>query len=462
MGAPAPTGAGDTMRAAASDSFVAISGEIARRVGVDFGVANPRFTGAFFAGARGTKIGGNASDLRTGRTFASADRAVTQQQTTTAGTSSATRMGVAPEVTSRRRKFRDFLAPVIHRHRFVRAQRSGLHPTFLMPPASHRLTASGFFLFAFLSFASAAPTDDVYKLGPDSLPQPGVPQGKVTDWARLPSEAYPGTLHDYCVYVPAQYDPAKPAALMIFQDGQAWLRSTGDYRAPHVFDNLIYRREIPVTIAVFINPGRRPDQPEASAKDWGDRSSNRPQEYNALDDKYARVIVDELLPVLNRQYNISPNPEDRGIGGASSGAIAAFTVAWHRPDQFRKVLSTIGSFVNLRGGHVYPDLIRNTDKKPIRIFLQDGVNDNRGLRKGAANPTYNAERDWHAQNRKMVAALTEKGYDVNFVWGIGTHSNKQAGAMLPEMLRWLWRDYPRPDDPHDASNRTLLGAAQPH
>jgi enterochelin esterase-like enzyme len=314
-------------------------------------------------------------------------------------------------------------------------------------------------LFAAAS-AFAAPTDDVYQLGPDSLPQPGVPIGRVTTWEKLPSEAYPGTLHDYCVYVPAQYDPAKPTALMIFQDGQAFLRPTGDYRVPTVFDNLIYRREMPVTIAVFINPGRKPDQPEASAKDWGDRSTNRPQEYNSLDDKYARVIVDELLPVLGKRYNVSSDPNDRAIGGASSGAIAAFTVAWHRPDQFRKVLSTIGSFVNLRGGHVYPDLIRNTERKPIRIFLQDGVNDNRGLRGDGANATYNPERDWHAQNIKMVAALTEKGYDVNYTWGIGTHSGKQGGAILPEMLRWLWRDYPRPpDDARDTSNRGLLGPA---
>ncbi|MEO6005831.1 MAG: alpha/beta hydrolase-fold protein [Opitutus sp.] len=302
----------------------------------------------------------------------------------------------------------------------------------------------------------AAPTDDVYHLGPDSEVQPGVPQGKVTEWAQLPSQAYPGTLHDYCVYVPAQYDSKQPASLLILQDGQAWLRLTGDYRTPYVLDNLIYRREIPVTIAVFINPGRKPEQAVASASEWGDRASNRPQEYNAIDDKYAQVIVDELLPVLNREYNLSKNPDDRAIGGASSGAIAAFTVAWHRPDQFRKVISTIGSFTNLRGGHAYPDMIRSSERKPIRIFLQDGLNDNRGLRPGSDPSTYNAERDWHAQNIKMVAALTEKGYDVNYTWGIGTHSNKQAGAILPEMLRWLWRDYPRADDPRDASNRGLL------
>jgi enterochelin esterase-like enzyme len=307
-----------------------------------------------------------------------------------------------------------------------------------------------------LASALAAPTDDVYKLGPDSLPQEGVPRGTVTEWAQLPSQAYPGTLHDYCVYVPAQYDGRMPAALMIFQDGQAFLRPTGDYRVPTVFDNLIYRREIPVTIAVFINPGRKPEQPMASASDWGDRSTNRPQEYNALDDKYAQVIVNELLPVLNAKYKISPDPAMRAIGGASSGAIAAFTVAWHRSDQFSKVLSTIGSFTNLRGGHVYPDLIRQNPKKPIRIFLQDGLNDNRALRVADGKTTYNPERDWHAQNRKMVAALTEKGYDVNFTWGIGTHSNKQGGAILPEMLRWLWRDYHRPDDARDTSNRTLF------
>lgn len=323
-------------------------------------------------------------------------------------------------------------------------------------PRSVSLVQLATVALAFLGVAAAAPTDDVYKHGPDSLPQEGVPQGKVTEWVQLPSQAYPGTLHDYCVYVPAQYDGKIPAALMIFQDGQAFLRPTGDYRVPTVFDNLIYRREIPITIAVFINPGRKPEQPVASASDWGDRSTNRPQEYNALDDKYAQVIVNELMPALNAKYKISTDPANRAIGGASSGAIAAFTVAWHRPDQFSKVLSTIGSFTNLRGGHVYPDLIRQAPKKPIRIFLQDGLNDNRAVRVTDGNTTYNPERDWHAQNRKMVAALTEKGYDVNYTWGIGTHSGKQGGAILPEMLRWLWRDYYRPDDARDTSNRTLF------
>src|SRR6185295_2846908 len=147
-------------------------------------------------------------------------------------------------------------------------------------------------------------------------------------------------------------------------------------------DNLIYRREIPTMIAVFINPGRTPEQPEPTPSDWGDRSTNRPAEYNSLDDQYARVIVDELMPALARDYNISTDPDRHGIGGASSGAIAAFTVAWQRPNAFRKVLSIVGSFVNLRGGHVYPERVLSSKKKPLRVFLCDGRNDNRGVRNG--------------------------------------------------------------------------------
>ena len=156
---------------------------------------------------------------------------------------------------------------------------------------------------------------------------------------------------------------------------------------------------------------------------------------------------------MKKTCNISDNPDDRAIAGASSGAICAFTVAWQRPDQFRKVISTIGSFTNIMGGHVYPDLILKSDSKPIRVFLQDGTNDNRGLRGRGPTATYDPTRDWHAQNIKMAAALTEKKYDLNYTWGIGTHSNKQAGAIMPEMLRWLWRDYPRIDDPKNDANR---------
>ena len=305
----------------------------------------------------------------------------------------------------------------------------------------------------------AAPTDDVYLRGPDSAPHPGVPQGKIIGPATLASDVFTNTTRNYWVYVPAQYDPAKPACLMVFEDGHYFVNTNGEYRIPYVFDNLIYRREMPVTIAVFVNPGHFPNQTEPTDSEWGDRTGNRPLEYNALDDKYARLTCDELLPVIARQYNISPDPNDRAIAGASSGAICAFTVAWHRPDQFRKVISIIGSFTALRGGDAYPDIIRTNDAKPIRIFLEDGLNDNRG--QGRNGGTYNAGLDWHHQNIRMVAALTEKHYDVNYTWGIGTHSSKQGAAIMPEMLRWLWRDYPRPDDPHDASNRGFLLPAEP-
>jgi enterochelin esterase-like enzyme len=302
--------------------------------------------------------------------------------------------------------------------------------------------------------APVAPTDAVYLLGPDSQAHEGVPQGKIIGPLTLASQVFTNTTRHYWIYVPAQYDPKQPASLMIFQDGWAFVSVPGTFQIPYVFDNLIYRREMPVTIGVFINPGHRPDQPESSSTNWGDSINNRPTEYNELNDNYTKMIVDELLPVLEKDYNISKNPDDRAIGGSSSGSICAFTVAWQRPDQFRKVISTIGSFTDLRGGHVYPDLIRQSERKPIRVYLQDGLNDLRG--RGRNGGAYNPKRDWHAQNLKMAAALTEKGYDVNYCWGIGTHSGRQAGAIMPEMLRWLWRDYPRPDDPMDDSNRKLF------
>jgi enterochelin esterase-like enzyme len=255
--------------------------------------------------------------------------------------------------------------------------------------------------------------------------------------------------------VPKQYDASKPAKLMVFNDGQAYMNPDADLRAHNVMDNLIYRREIPVMIGVFINPGRRPDQPEPHIKEWGDRTTNRPTEYNTLDDRYARVIVDELLPALSKDYNISKDPADRGIGGSSSGAIAAFTVAWERPQHFRKVLSFIGSFVDLRGGHAYSDIVRKSEKKPLRVYLQDGRNDNRGI---GRDGTYNEKRDWFLQNVKLVRALEEKGYDMTYTFGIGRHSQKQSGAVLPEAMRWLWRDHNVSTDPNDMAERSFREA----
>ncbi len=296
-----------------------------------------------------------------------------------------------------------------------------------------------------------------YRLGPDSLPQEGVPKGEIRGPYHLPSQAYPGTQHTYWVYVPAQYDPSVPTALMIYQDGQAFKDPDGDVRAQNVMDNLIYRREIPVMIGVFINPGRTADQTEPSpAAGWGDGFTNRPTEYNTLDDRYARVITEELMPVLYKEYNISKDPEQHGIGGSSSGAIAAFTVAWERPNEFRKVLSNVGSFVDLRGGDVYPEKVLASDKKPIRVFLCDGRNDHRGI---GPDGVYNEKRDWFFQNVRLMKALTEKGYDVNYTWGMNLHGQKFGGAVMPDMMRWLWRDGAVSTDPHDMVERAFRQAA---
>jgi enterochelin esterase family protein len=287
--------------------------------------------------------------------------------------------------------------------------------------------------------------DAFYELGPDSLVRRGVPKGTVEGPFKLATQVFPGTDHDYWVYLPSQYDAETAVSLMVFNDGATYMQPDGYYRAVNVLDNLIYRGEIPVMIAVFVDPG----------KFTADGASNRSEEYNSLGDRYARVIVDELLPRLYDEYTISRNPDRHGIAGWSSGAIAAFTVAWERPDQFHKVLNSIGTFVDLEGGHVYPEKIRATEKKPIRIFLIDGRNDNRGLNDdGEYDPT----RDWFYQNARFKDALIEQGYDVNFSWGIGVHSHDMGGAMLPEMMRWLWRDQPVSLDPRDTVERSFREA----
>src|SRR5436305_4257190 len=290
--------------------------------------------------------------------------------------------------------------------------------------------------------------DVFYSLGPDSMPRDGVPKGKFAGPKVIPSNVFPGTQHTYDVYVPAQYDPAVPAAVMMFNDGPGMEAEPGDVQAQNVLDNLIFRREIPVMLGVFISPGRRPDQPEPTPQDWGDRSSNRPDEYNPPTDKYARVIVEELMPALKKDYNISPDPDLHGVMGPSYGGCAAFAVAWFRPNDFRKVITFVGSFTSIRGEYIYPELVAESDKKPIRIFMQDGRNDNR--RPG------NSNGDWFYQNVRLMQALTKKGYDVNYSWGIGNHGQKQGGAILPELMRWPWRDQPVSADPNDAVGRAVL------
>ncbi|HVX14718.1 MAG TPA: alpha/beta hydrolase-fold protein [Pirellulales bacterium] len=274
--------------------------------------------------------------------------------------------------------------------------------------------------------ATGGAADD-YPLGPDSQPQRGVPQGKVTQhhWK---SEVFAGTERDYWLYVPAQYMPTEPAAVMVFQDGGAYVNDKGDFRVPIVFDNLIHRGEMPVTIGVFINPGKIP------AKDPSDKPrDNRSFEYDTLSDQYAKFLLEEILPEVSKTYKLVDDAAGRAICGISSGGICSFTVAWERPDAFSKVLSHVGSFTNIRGGHVYPALIRGTPKKPIRVFLQDGSGD-----------LDNQFGNWPLANQEMAASLKFAGYDYQFVYGDGGHNGKHGGAILPDSLRWLWRDYKPP------------------
>ncbi len=284
-----------------------------------------------------------------------------------------------------------------------------------------------------------------YPLGVDSKIE-GDLKGKLEGPFLFKSDIIKETVRKYWVYVPPQYKADEPAAVLVFQDGARATNPNGVLRVQNVLENLIEKKQIPVTIGIFITPGQRGDE---FPDDIGTGNpNNRDREYDVLDDTYARFIVDEMLPEVGKKYNLSKDPAARAIGGSSSGAICAFTVAWHRPDQFRNVISMIGSFTDIHGGHVYPDLILESDPKPIRIFLQDGVNDNRSPQ--------NTDRDWYLQNQKMKAALDKKGYDMAFVLGEGGHSDDHGGAMLPQMLRWVWRDYPGVVSPE---NDTVAEAA---
>lgn len=275
-----------------------------------------------------------------------------------------------------------------------------------------------------LSRLSAFAIDD-YKLGTNSMFNPDVPHGEVTKYVWDKSEIFPGTVRDYWVYVPKQYDAAKPACVMVFQDGANYVKTNGEYRIPNVFDNLIARKELPVILGVFVNPGMIP-----SADSGGEPKKNRSFEYDSLGDAYARFLLEEILPEVGKKYNLATSAASRAICGSSSGGICSFTVAWERPKEFSKVLSTIGSFTDIRGGYVYPFLIRKQTPKPIRVFLQDGSND--------LDNTYG---NWPLANQTMAAALKFAKYDYQFVFGDGQHNGKHGGSIFPEAVKWLWRDY---------------------
>lgn len=282
---------------------------------------------------------------------------------------------------------------------------------------------------ACLAPAASARAAETYPVHPDSVVQPGVPQGEQIKYAFATSRIFPGTTRDVTVYVPRQYDPAKPACVFIDQDGV-------QFKAPIVFDNLIARGELPVIIGVFVSPGVVKAADPAVAQD----RYNRSFEYDGLGDAYARFVIDELLPDVEkrttadgRPIRLSHSGNDRAIAGTSSGAIAAFTAAWERPEAFSRVLSGIGTYVGLRGGNNYPTLIRKTEPKPIRVFLQDGSSDQN---------IYGG--DWWMANQEMERALTFAGYEVNHVWGTDGHSGNQLTSVFPDAIRWLWKDWPKP------------------
>ncbi|HEY6332890.1 MAG TPA: SMP-30/gluconolactonase/LRE family protein [Blastocatellia bacterium] len=287
---------------------------------------------------------------------------------------------------------------------------------------------------------SPAQTEHQYQRGPDSKPQPGVPKGEVLKFSFDHSKIFPGTYRDYWIYIPAEYTPDKPACVYVNQDGV-------QFEAPTVFDNLIYKKEMPVTIGVFVMHGRVRAADPNSALD----RFNRSYEYDGLGDNYVRFILDELLPEVEtrkatdgRPIRLSHDGNDRAIGGSSSGAICAFTAAWERPDAFTRVFSSIGTYVGLRGGEQYPTLIRKYEPKPIRIFLQDGSSD---LNIYAG--------DWWMANQTMERALEFAGYEVEHVWGEGGHNGNQATAVFPDAMRFLWKNWPQAIKSGESKNGML-------
>jgi sugar lactone lactonase YvrE/enterochelin esterase-like enzyme len=276
---------------------------------------------------------------------------------------------------------------------------------------------------------------------PDSIANPAVPRGDLIKFEFAASKIFPGTTREVTLYVPKQYDPAKPACVYVNQDGVQW-------GAPVVFDNLIARGDIPVLIGVFVRPGVVKAADPAKALD----RFNRSLEYDGLGDAYARFLLEELLPAVEtktapdgRAIRLSKRGADRAIGGSSSGAIAAWTAAWERPDAFTRVFSNVGTFVGLRGGDIYPTLIRKYEPKPLRVFLVDGSNDNN---------IYGG--DWWMANQTMQRALAFSGYDVRHVWGEGGHNQRHGTAVYPDAIKWLWSGWPAPVKAAAPTKNTFL------
>ena len=284
---------------------------------------------------------------------------------------------------------------------------------------------------------------DNYEPGPDSKPQPGVPKGKTLSFRFEGSRIFPGTSRNITVYVPAQYKGEKPACVYVGLDALG-------FGVPVVFDNLIHKGEMPVTIAVGVSSGT-----VASGNGKGNPRFNRSFEFDGLNDALARCIVEEIFPEVEKRQTpdglpikLSRDPNDRCTGGGSTGGIGAFTLAWERPDLFRRVFSAIGTFVGMRGGDRYPVLVRKTEPKPIRVFQQDGEND-----QWMGGPEVG---DWWMGNQTLDRALEFAGYEHQHVWGTGPHSGKHATAVFPDAMRYLWKDWPKPVQAQTARTQNVV------
>jgi enterochelin esterase family protein len=290
---------------------------------------------------------------------------------------------------------------------------------------------------------------DVPAFGPLSYLQPGVPSGTLSDKIMHTSKIYDAMKSEYWIYVPAQYKPEIPAAVMVFQDGQSYTDRNGNNPALNVIDNLIAQKKIPVMICIFISPGDITDSPgtpsynfaKAYSEKWHRtlKDSMRSTLYDTVSDRYVRFLRDEILPEVAAQYNLRKDPYSRAITGLSSGGICAFNAAWQMPDQFSRVISWIGSYASIQwkedpavpdGGQDYPDKVLREPKRNIRVWLQDGSED-LDLRYG----------NWPLANLRMANALKAQEYDLHFSFGKGTHNSAHGAAEFPAEMIWLWRDY---------------------
>ncbi|WP_395088142.1 alpha/beta hydrolase-fold protein [Armatimonas sp.] len=276
-------------------------------------------------------------------------------------------------------------------------------------------------LAALCTTPAVALAQNVYPLTPDSQPQDGVPKGRSESSKFTSTKWFPGTVRDMRLYIPAQYDSKKPACVLVMQDG-------GGFRDTTVLDNLIAKGEIPVIIGIFITPGVVPPTSPSALPRY-----NRSYEYDSPTDRYAKFLIDEVVPEVGKKYNLSKDPNDHAIAGGSSGGIAAFTAAFFRPDAFRRVISFIGSYTDLRGATNYGALVRKFEPKPIRIFQQDGKND---------QDIYSGS--WPIGNTDLAAGLKFGRYEAMMTWGEGQHDGVQSTALFPDALRFVWKGWPAP------------------